>query len=373
MLTLIDIRQEWAQNEVVIDPVLVPDAVSKSGWSSEVFARQIRDEIQRVDRGGRTDYPHAFYGLEEKSAGPDFTLAGGTISARAFARWMRKVISGPPRRLVAEVVSLEEKDVRPQCKDTEVNGPARYLLHARLEPKGDSWVVCGATLDEVVQKASEMTLRQISPYRLALHFAQRHYPAPASMEDLVQIREIADEMLRSDAVDQYAWALNLSGLLHARSGRDHLREHAPAEPEFSEALKDFEWAYRLKPDFSPAYINSGWVLLRLGNTQDAIKEFNKSIELHEARGIPAYFDPYTGLGFVYLQLGEIDRAIASFKKARDLEPNNIDRRYDEDPYEGLAQAWQLKDSPDGKAKADEMRKLRECLKRGFRYDLCHVE
>jgi len=106
VLTLIDIGQEWKQNEVIIDPVLVPEAVAKAGWTSEVLAGQIKDDIGRIDEAGRTDYPHALYGLRSKSEDPDFTVAGGTISARAFARWIHKVVAGPPRRLVGEVIAL---------------------------------------------------------------------------------------------------------------------------------------------------------------------------------------------------------------------------------------------------------------------------
>ena len=223
-----------------------------------------------------------------------------------------------------------------------------------------------------MQKASERTLRQTDPYRLALYFGRRQHPAPASTDDLNRIREIADEMLRSGAADQTEWALNLSGLVHDRSGRDHLKESRAdqAKAEFNLALRDFELAYRLNPDFSPAHINRGWALLHLGDRQASIEEFRKSIDVHKARGIPPYLDSYIGLGFAYLDLQDAENAIANLKTAKCVEPNYVDPRNEDDAYAGLIKAFQLK--TDSKAK-DKVIKLRECLKDGRRYDLCRLQ
>jgi Tetratricopeptide repeat len=369
-LTLIDIWQEWQQDEVIIDPVLVPEAVAKSGWTSDVLARELRDEIRKIDQGGRTDYRHAIVGLGAKPEGPDFTLAGGTISARTFSRWVHKVVSGPPKRLAGEVVALDEKDIEPRCGGTRVDASTRYELYARIEPKGRSWIVCAATLADLMQMASERTVRLTNPYRLAVYFGRRNYPAPASKEDLDRIRDIADEMLRSDAADEYEWALNLSGLLHGRRARDY-KEQRPeeAKAEYGRAADDFEAAYRLKPDFSPAYINRGWALFRLGNYQESINEYNESIRIHKSKGIIPYSDSYTGLGFVYLELGDSEKAIANFEEARKIEPNYVDGRYNDDPYFGLTQAWQRKNDP----RANEISKLRECLKSDRPYHVCCLQ
>jgi tetratricopeptide (TPR) repeat protein len=112
------------------------------------------------------------------------------------------------------------------------------------------------------------------------------------------------------------------------------------------------------------------VLYHLEEWDASIVQFNRSIAVHESRSIRPYSDSYNGLGFVYLKQGELDKAIANFEKAKDIEPNYIDRNNNDDPYFGLAEAWQKNGQP---AKADEMRTLRECLESGLRYELCRLK
>jgi tetratricopeptide (TPR) repeat protein len=62
-----------------------------------------------------------------------------------------------------------------------------------------------------------------------------------------------------------------------------------------------------------AYSNRGAAYHKLGNTQQAIKDYNKVIELN-----PQLADAYHNRGVAYHKLGNIKRAIDDFKIAARL-------------------------------------------------------
>jgi tetratricopeptide (TPR) repeat protein len=86
---------------------------------------------------------------------------------------------------------------------------------------------------------------------------------------------------------------------------------------YQQAIKDFNKAIELEPDDAYAYNHRGSTYSDLGNYQQAIKDFNKAIELK-----PDYSYAYNNRGIAYAALGNYQQAIKDFNKAIELKPDN---------------------------------------------------
>ena len=80
------------------------------------------------------------------------------------------------------------------------------------------------------------------------------------------------------------------------------------------AVKYFQKAIVLNPNFSGAYFSQGVSFGQLGEYQKAIAQINRALKMEPQNGMYYY-----GRGRVYLLAGDKTRAMGDFKKAADLE------------------------------------------------------
>jgi len=79
------------------------------------------------------------------------------------------------------------------------------------------------------------------------------------------------------------------------------------------AVKYFQKAIALNPNFSGAYFSQGVSYGQLGQYQEAINQINRALKLEPQNGMYYY-----GRGRVYLLAGDEKKAMEDFKKAADL-------------------------------------------------------
>lgn len=72
---------------------------------------------------------------------------------------------------------------------------------------------------------------------------------------------------------------------------------------------------------SVAYHNRGFALRKLGKDEEAIKSYDKAIKLN-----PNYPEVYNNKGYVLYKLGRYEEAISNFNKALELNPNYFKAR-----------------------------------------------
>ena len=107
------------------------------------------------------------------------------------------------------------------------------------------------------------------------------------------------------------------------STKEKTKEHA-------DAIKDFDQAIFLKPDYAHAYYNRGTARKALAEEtrnpkekavllDDALDDFNKAIIL-----IPDFDQAFHNRGVVYDILGKYDKAIENFNKALEIKPRSFD-------------------------------------------------
>jgi protein O-GlcNAc transferase len=89
-----------------------------------------------------------------------------------------------------------------------------------------------------------------------------------------------------------------------------------------EAVKSYEKAIILKPDYAKAYYNLGGILHEIGNLDESVNSFNKALNIE-----PNHAEAHNNLGNVLRDLGEFDEAVNSFENAINIKPDYIEAQY----------------------------------------------
>ena len=88
------------------------------------------------------------------------------------------------------------------------------------------------------------------------------------------------------------------------------------------ALKNYQRALAINPEFAPAHERIGTIYQLQGNLMDAIASFSKAIQSN-----PQSMAAQLGLGNAYQQMGWAELAITHFQKALELEPDRFLAEY----------------------------------------------
>lgn len=115
--------------------------------------------------------------------------------------------------------------------------------------------------------------------------------------------------LWNDVISKYdnvPVAFNNRGILYGETGK------------FDLALKDFNSAIELAPDYEIAFNNRGNLFFKLNRFDEAIKDFDETIKLN-----PKYYLAFFNRGMTYFRTGKLDKAIEDFNKSIKLSPRYI--------------------------------------------------
>ena len=86
--------------------------------------------------------------------------------------------------------------------------------------------------------------------------------------------------------------------------------------DYYEALRHFQEALRVKPDFAEAHYNHGLALHALGHLRGAMAEYQRRFESR-----PDYAEAHYNLGLVYAASGRRDDAAACYRAALKIKPD----------------------------------------------------
>jgi tetratricopeptide (TPR) repeat protein len=86
-----------------------------------------------------------------------------------------------------------------------------------------------------------------------------------------------------------------------------------------EAIRAYNQAIKLKPDYADAYINMGVILKAQGKLAQAIEAYKKSITID-----PNYVEAFINMGNALQDQGKLDKAIEAYNKAILLKPDYAD-------------------------------------------------
>ena len=129
-------------------------------------------------------------------------------------------------------------------------------------------------------------------------------------------REAVEVYTEAIGIDPYNVHLYINrGIMHRDS------EYPPRKnsKKIADALKDFEHAIELYPDYSSSYHQRGITHTLTGDFEDAVADYTKAIELN-----PRDPDYYTNRSAVYRAMEIYEKALMDASKAIELNPRNAD-------------------------------------------------
>jgi tetratricopeptide (TPR) repeat protein len=88
---------------------------------------------------------------------------------------------------------------------------------------------------------------------------------------------------------------------------------------YEEALEDFEKAMEINPDFAEAWTGKGVALYYLGRYKEALEAFEKAIEIN-----PQYANAWYNKGITLDKLKKYEEALKAFEKAIEINPQYAD-------------------------------------------------
>nr|AAR38498.1 TPR repeat protein [uncultured marine bacterium 583] len=120
-----------------------------------------------------------------------------------------------------------------------------------------------------------------------------------------QIQEALDavEALTTDYPNE-PLLFNISGVCYKAVG------------ELDEAVKSFEKALAIKPDYTEVNYNLGLTLQELGRLDAAVKSYEQALDIQ-----PDYAEAHNNLGITLKELGQLDAAVQCYEKALAINPD----------------------------------------------------
>jgi predicted TPR repeat methyltransferase len=82
------------------------------------------------------------------------------------------------------------------------------------------------------------------------------------------------------------------------------------------AVKSYQQALKIKPDYADAYSNMGNALKEKGDLDAAIDSYKKALKIN-----PNYADAFNNMGVALVAMGDLDAAVKSYQQALKIKPD----------------------------------------------------
>ncbi len=197
---------ELRRDIVVIDPIRLPDALRKMGYSEDVAAYRLWDEVVRINESTPTAKDRVT--LLPSSQKMDFEAPGAGISMQGLVQMLRPFFGLSETRITGDFIcattACAPEGLALRLRVCSANG----MKIISLPPIGkkESADDIGAYFSDAVLEV----LREIDPYVVAFYLYQTD-PAAAEREAPI---------LNAPGHPQQKWALNLLGFTATNEG-DH--------------------------------------------------------------------------------------------------------------------------------------------------------
>lgn len=280
---------QFRRDQVIIEPIAVPESLVARGLTAEVTASRIWDGLADVKLAARTS-------KDSIAALPDarrveFSFPDSGLSIESLVFHVRRLFNAYETRIAGEFI----------C-DTAECAPGGMRLRLRVIRDNVELVdlpPINATPErEYFKDAASGILSLLDPF-VAIAAASEAEPLKATI--------LARRMIRSHHKDA-KWAHNLVGLIRFNAG------DTPA------ALAEYRAALALDPEFLPARTNLGNALQKSGDLAGAKVEYAEV-----KRRDPGNVFAAEGFAEIALAEGDTDSAVKLYLEAADAAP--VDPRY----------------------------------------------
>jgi len=284
---------ELRRDMIVIDPIGLPEPLRQMGYSEDVAAFRLWDEVVRINEST----PTAKGGVRmlPTSQKMDFEAPGAGVSLQAVVQVLRPFLGLDETRIAGEFICMT-----PECKPEGLALRLRVFRGSTMKivsmpPIGER--TGEAEIDRYFRTAALELLREIDPYVVAFFLYQTD-KAAARREAL---------QLIGPAHGERKWALNLLGFIAADNG-----DHDAAIGWYQRAVAADE-----DDRFAIAYANWGETLRATGDLDGAIAKYTRAIEIDPKGGFA-----YSSWGNALAAKGDLEGAIAKYERAIELDPES---------------------------------------------------
>jgi tetratricopeptide (TPR) repeat protein len=217
----------------------------------------------------------------------------------------------------------------------KVNGQQRYQNFVKMDEDKDMGTIDLVKEQKAAQERAEqqLTPEQRKKIQEEREAQQREQNKVKNLNQMLADAKAAEESGNFEgAVQMLTQATQVDpnrDILWARLGSANLAAAAKntdreaAKGQWTQAAEDYKKALALKPNDGGYHNNLGQAYMKLGQIDDAIKEYNTSAQLDPANAGMYYFN----LGAVLTNANKPDDAIAAFDKALAIDPNRADAYY----------------------------------------------
>ena len=126
------------------------------------------------------------------------------------------------------------------------------------------------------------------------------------------------------------------------------------ENNLDDAIKYYEKSIELLPDFVSSYINLAVCYSRKFRIEEGMKYAKKAIEIN-----PHMYKPYATLGSCYKELGQYENAVGNYKKCLEIDEKNYEALY------GIFMSFALLSNKENSDKVDKYKKEVEFYSKKF--------
>ncbi|MEX0405091.1 tetratricopeptide repeat protein [Aquibium sp. LZ166] len=277
---------QFRREQVIIEPIAVPDAMAAQGLTAEVAASRLWDGLHDVVVEART-------AKESITALPDsrrveFSFPDSGFSFESLIYHLRRLFNAYETRIAGEFVCAT-----PEC------GRDGMQLRLRIV-RGDVEIV---DLPPVGERPERSYFREAAAGVMAVLDPFVAIAASSEKEPL-RATILARKLIRSHHKDA-KWAHNLIGNIRTAQG------------DLPAAIAEYRAALELDPDFVIARTNLGNVLRESGDADGARAAFDAAARLDpkDVRAVEGYAELAIGAG-------DVDGAVRYFTDAAALDPLN---------------------------------------------------
>ena len=207
---------------VVVEPINMPKVLADRGYTPEVAAKRIIDEVVALTTGVKS--LKSSRNLVTDWDATNIQLPAVGLNFNNFTNYLRMLFGIPYTKVSGEVTL------------TNQTYALRIRIHNSNSKSPKYSTVLANDVDRLLRNGAEEFVKGTDPYLLAYYY---------QYIDPVRARELITYCLQHDPEDDDIWAINLSGVLELNERR------------ITEAEKFFHQALELDDKFTIAYSNLG--------------------------------------------------------------------------------------------------------------------
>jgi len=322
---------EVSQDSILIDPIQIPKELSARGYTPEIVAQRIADEMLRIRnqvnaaqgelRGLPTqEGPEPRIDLQRNDIALDVSIPGTGISLRSAIRSVREFVGLHGPRIGGEITRDDGQlwlrlRARGDRVIADLPAPSSALDSQAASTGGSTRTE--VALADLLHAAAREVVKTTDPYLMAVYIHLFEQDPSAAMAAI-------ELSLQDDSEEDDAWAHNLGGLVRLKQARALASNPSggvdAARTLFDQAAERFDQAISVRADFHAAYNNRGNVSFFSGRYDEAIDYYRKATTLKAS-----YAAGFQNLGLALLRTERHDEAVAAYREAQEIYENAEDQ------------------------------------------------